>query len=294
MKCKLVDVFAKEKLSGNGLTIFYEYEGLKENKMLSLTQEMRQFESIFVSVSDSSIRAKIFTVDEELDFAGHPIIGLAAHLHEESGDEAPREWKIELNKKSIFVKTKKTHNYFYSSMAQGKPEFIKTLSNQETEKVLSALNLTTNNMISNNMRSERFSSKYPLEVISTGLPYLIVPITSGIENVKISITNFETLLKSVGAKFVYIFDIINFEGRTWDNDGVVEDIATGSAAGPTAAYLTKHKLSPFDQPIIISQGRFLGRPSEIEAYVETKYNSPINIWVSGDVVKVADMNFVPL
>ncbi len=112
MKCKLVDVFAKEKLSGNGLTIFYDYDSLDKSQMLSLTQEMRQFESIFVQEHECefSVRAKIFTIEEELDFAGHPIIGLAAHLHEESGDLKPREWKIELNKKTVIVRTKKTDN----------------------------------------------------------------------------------------------------------------------------------------------------------------------------------------
>ena len=109
MKCKLVDVFAKEKFSGNGLTIFYDYDSLDKNEMLSLTQEMRQFESIFVKVNDQdlSIRAKIFTVEEELDFAGHPIIGLAAHLHEESGDLKPREWKIDLNKTKTAISISK-------------------------------------------------------------------------------------------------------------------------------------------------------------------------------------------
>ena len=283
MKCKLVDVFAKEKLSGNGLTIFYDYDSLDKNEMLSLTQEMRQFESIFVKVNDQdlSIRAKIFTVEEELDFAGHPIIGLAAHLHEESGDLKPREWKIDLNKKSVTVKTKKTDKYFYSSMAQGKPEYILTLTSNETEKALSALNLSSKNL-----------ANYPLEVISTGLPYLIVPITSGIENANICIGDFENLLESFGAKFVYIIDILNFEGRTWDNDGSVEDIATGSAAGHTASFLVKHELALCDSPIIISQGRFLGRPSEIEVYVETKEFTVSKIWVSGDVVKVANISFV--
>ena len=283
MKCKLVDVFAKKKLSGNGLTIFYDYDLLDTHEMLTLTQEMRQFESIFVSnnLNESSVRARIFTVEEELDFAGHPIIGLAAHLHEESGDCNPRLWEIVLNKKSIEVKTKKTANYFYASMAQGKPEFIHTLNNDETKKALLALNLTTKNL-----------AGYPLEVISTGLPYLIVPIVNGIEDAKISISNFEELLASFSAKFVYVLDITTFEGRTWDNDGSVEDIATGSAAGPTAAYLTKHKLSAFDKAISISQGRFLGRPSEIEAYVETKENTVSNIWISGDVVKSANINFV--
>jgi PhzF family phenazine biosynthesis protein len=100
------------------------------------------------------------------------------------------------------------------------------------------------------------------------------------------------LLASFGAKFVYVFDVINFEGRTWANDGSVEDIATGSAAGPTAAYLIKHSLSDPNKSILISQGRFLGRPSEIEAYVEAKENVISNIWISGDVVKVANVNFV--
>ena len=275
-------MFAKQKLSGNGLTVFYDYDDLDDHKMLSLTQEMRQFESIFVAVNEKTIRARIFTIEEELDFAGHPIVGLAAHLHDESGENEPQEWKIDLNKKSVIVKTKKTDQYFHASMGQGVPEFIYTLSHNETEQVLTALNLTTNNI----------SSAYPLEVISTGLPYLIVPIVNGIENVKINSDKLEQLLASYGAKFAYIFDIVNFEGRTWDNAGAVEDIATGSAAGPTAAYLTKHKLSPFNETIILHQGRFLGRPSEIEAYVEAENEIVSNVWISGNVVKVADINFV--
>jgi len=282
MKCKLVDVFTKQKMSGNGLTIFYDYDVLSQNKMLSLTQEMRQFESIFVSeiLSESSVRAKIFTVEEELDFAGHPIIGLAGHLHEELGDVNPRTWQIVLNKKSVEVKTKKSGDYFYASMAQGKPEFISILSENDKHAVLRALNLTSENL-----------ADYPLEVISTGLPYLIVPIISGIEKARILLPNFEDLLANFGAKFVYIIDIGNFEGRTWDNLGAVEDIATGSAAGPTAAYLTKHQLASVNKPIIISQGRFLGRDSEIEAYVEAKDNVITNIWISGDVAKVANIDF---
>ncbi|MGO2342689.1 PhzF family phenazine biosynthesis protein [Vibrio litoralis] len=283
MKCKLVDVFAKEKLTGNGLTIFYDYERLDSNEMLSLAQEMRQFESIFVLNSDSntSFKARIFTTEEELDFAGHPIIGLAAHLHEESGSIEPKEWVIELNKSSVSVMTKKTAQYFHASMAQGSPEFIYTLNKDEVTSILSALNLTSSHL-----------SHYPLEVISTGLPYLIVPIIGGIENASISVDDFEILLTRFGAKFVYVLDVINFEGRTWDNKGLVEDIATGSAAGPAAAFLTKHQLAADNSNIIISQGRFLGRESEIETYVEAVEGNISNIWVSGDVVKVANISFV--
>lgn len=283
MKCKLVDVFAKEKLTGNGLTIFYDYNSLGTQKMLSLTQEMRQFESVFLSTDDkeSFYKARIFTLEEELDFAGHPIIGLAAHLHEESGDCKPREWKIDLNKQSVQVKTRKTDDYFYASMAQGKPVFISSLNEDDKEKALRALNLEDENL-----------AEYPLEVVSTGLPYLIVPISSGIENAKISCENFEKLLGEFGAKFIYVLDVQNFEGRTWSNDGSVEDVATGSAAGPAAAYLTKHDIASPNTQIMISQGRFVGRPSVIEVHVETIGDSVSNVWVSGDVVKIANIEFV--
>lgn len=82
MKCRLVDVFARQKFRGNGLTIFYDFESLNEQEMLVLTQEMRQFESIFLSGSPGNWSARIFTTEEELEFAGHPLLGLAYHLHQ--------------------------------------------------------------------------------------------------------------------------------------------------------------------------------------------------------------------
>lgn len=87
----------------------------------------------------------------------------------------------------------------------------------------------------------------PLEVCSTGLPYLIVPVKSGI-------------LKEHGASFVYVLDVNNFEARTFDNNGN-EDVATGSAAGPGDDYLIRHGICAAGQTSIINQGRFLGRPS---------------------------------
>ena len=145
-------------------------------------------------------------------------------------------------------------------MAQGAPEFIYTLNKDEVASIFSALNLTSSHL-----------SHYPLEVISTGLPYLIVPILGGIGNANISVNDFEILLMGFGAKFVYVLDVVNFEGRTWDNKGLVEDIATGSAAGPAAAFLTKHHLTAYNSNIIISQGRFLGRESEIEELMSKRW-----------------------
>jgi predicted PhzF superfamily epimerase YddE/YHI9 len=87
-------------------------------------------------------------------------------------------------------------------------------------------------------------------------PYLIVPTASNFEHARIVAPDFEALLATVGAKFVYVLEINDFEGRTWENDGSVEDIATGSAAGPAAVYLVTHGCAPVGDTVVLAQGRF--------------------------------------
>ncbi|MEA3437385.1 MAG: PhzF family phenazine biosynthesis protein, partial [Thermodesulfobacteriota bacterium] len=131
----------------------------------------------------------------------------------------------------------------------------------------------------------------PCEVISTILPYLIVPVTNGIEQARIKATDFESILDQYEAKFVYVLDVDSFEGRTWDNEGKVEDIATGSAAGPAAAFLFKAGLVTENEPFQISQGRMVGRPSKIEVCIDANERAIRNIRVSGNVHKVASIFF---
>jgi PhzF family phenazine biosynthesis protein len=121
----------------------------------------------------------------------------------------------------------------------------------------------------------------PLQVVSTGLPYLIVPIKTNLANARIVARDFERLLARFGARFAYILDVLSLEGRTWDNDGRVEDIATGSAAGPAGAFLVAHKLAQPDSPLVIHQGRFLGRSSELTVVVCGESASSVR--VSGEV-----------
>lgn len=128
----------------------------------------------------------------------------------------------------------------------------------------------------------------PLEVISTGLSYLIVPIKTNIENAKIIKANLGDLLAGVGADFVYIYDIISSVGRTWDNTGLVEDAATGSAVGPLGAYLIKYGLANIDEIIIINQGQYLKRPSKLYVKALGTIKDIHGIEVSGDVCIIGE------
>lgn len=281
IKAKLVDVFANSKLAGNGLTVFWNCPNLTDQDMLSLTREMRQFESIFVLSEPgiSPVRARIFTMEEELDFAGHPLIGLAAHLHEEYGSEPTHHWTIQLNKKQVEMVSTRQDGFITAEMNQGTPEFLGVLDDQSRVEVFNALNLP-----------EFSRADIPCQVVSTGLDYLIVPISGNIECAKISINDFETLLSKHKAKFVYVLDINTLEGRTWNNEGTVEDIATGSAAGPAAAFLHKAGLVKTNQTFQISQGRFVDRPSKLNCQI-AETESGLEVLVSGDVHSIANIQF---
>jgi PhzF family phenazine biosynthesis protein len=123
-------------------------------------------------------------------------------------------------------------------------------------------------------------------MVSAGLPYLLVPMRRGLERTRIVHSAFEALLGRIGAKFVYVFDPQTREGRTWDNAGLVEDVATGSAAGPTAAYLVHYGLAQPETDIVLAQGRFVGRPSQIRARVAGTVEAITGVSVGGDACMV--------
>jgi trans-2,3-dihydro-3-hydroxyanthranilate isomerase len=284
LRYRHVDVFSRELMSGNGLTVFETDRALTPALMQSITREMRQFESIFLSPTGDHcrVRARVFTMEEELDFAGHPILGAAAVLHERRfPSKSSVEWTIELQKKTVPVTTTRQGVCYKAEMDQGVAHFGHVLTETEATTFLRALNL----------HGDQLSPVFPLQQVSTGLPYLIVPITSGLENARISQPGFESLLATVGAKFVYVFDLVQNEGRTWDNQGLVEDIATGSAAGPMGAYLVRHGACKANQEMVLSQGRFVGRSSLLYVTVRIQSDDALGVLVAGDVRPIASGQF---
>ena len=267
-----VDVFSSRPLSGNGLTVVFHEEELEAQFMLKLAQEFKQFETIFLrQTAEKCFRARIFTVEEELDFAGHPVLGAASTIHEKFyPQEAAVTVPFTLNRKIVETVSGKMQDYYQATMNQGIPKYLGTVNKEPRNVILRALNLDESNLF----------NPLPMEVISTGLSYLIIPLASGLAQAKILINDLKAQLNKVNAKFVYIVDIAKMEGRTWDNLGAVEDVATGSAAGPVGAYLYKHKICDPAEPILLNQGRFVGRPSKITVCA---HQTSGEIYVAGDV-----------
>jgi len=179
-----------------------------------------------------------------------------------------------MNAKSVVVKTMRNDHYYSARMNQGKAEFRNVLSKSQEKEFLSYFNLTEDDK----------AADLPFQVITTGLAYLILPVKSdALSKVKVTIPDLEKKLEKINAKFFYILDTEGLQGRTWDNFGLVEDIATGSAAGPVGAFLVKNKLAEVDKPIILKQGDFAGRPSQINILV----SKVGDIFVEGEVCKIS-------
>ena len=116
-------------------------------------------------------------------------------------------------------------------MNQGSPALDSPLTGQAAARFAGALGLSPDDL-----------HRLPMQVVSTDAVSDRPP-ASGLDRAHITVADFEERLASVGAKFVYVFDPAKREGRSWDNAGAVEDVATGSAAGPAAAWLAAHGLA---------------------------------------------------
>nr|WP_321527137.1 PhzF family phenazine biosynthesis protein [uncultured Cohaesibacter sp.] len=266
------DVFASAPYSGNSLAVFTDSAGLTSEQMLTITQELRHFESIFLHETDGRISAQIFDLLEELPFAGHPVIGAACTLHKLSGTDAKRNWTLELQGgRQVQITTEYRDGRYFGTLDQGRPEMLGIVDKKP--EIARAFNLDA-------------VSDLPMEVISTGLAYLVVPVHGGLGDARITVPDLEETLQHFGADFAYLFNIDTFEGRHWNNDGIVEDVATGSAAGVVGAYTLKHGLAQPGVSFSLKQGHFMGRPSEL---IVTPYGTSENverITVAGEVAFV--------
>ncbi len=275
-----VDVFSAEPFSGNGLTVFTESEAFDKEMMQNLTREMRQFESIFLHIkTNNKVRAFVFTCEEELDFAGHPILGAAAVLYDLLPPaEEKAEWEFELNEKNVSVVTERKGNIFQAVMNQGLTQFGKVLGTEETASILDCIGLSMEDL---------YPGCFPT-VISTGLPYLLIPLQKNGLKSKIRVANFEERIQVFGAKFIGLLEIPSLSLRTSDNKGEVEDIATGSLAGVAGAYLVKNGFQKPNSIFRLNQGKNLGRPSQLFVEVKMKNGELDDVFVSGSVVKISE------
>ncbi len=284
----ILDVFANEKYTGNQLAVILDAGKLSPEEMQKIAGEMNYSETTFIvsgKQEDNGYDVRIFTPWQEVPFAGHPTLGTAYVIQRELINKPIKKVKLNLKAGQIPVAIKyDTHdvpNILW--MQQNEPEFINTL---EPSVIAPVLNIDT----------EDIDTRFPVQEVTTGLPFIIVPLKglAAVKKARIGLAKYNELIAQTRAKAIFVFTP---ETYGQDNDinsrmfadhyGISEDPATGSANGCLAAYLVKHRY--FGSATInvhVEQGYEIGRPSILHLRAEEKDDS-IEVKVGGKVIMVA-------
>jgi trans-2,3-dihydro-3-hydroxyanthranilate isomerase len=272
----IADVFTDRPLEGNQLAVFTDAREIPEEQLQPLAREINFSETVFVYQPEGAghARIRIFTPSDELPFAGHPVLGTAFVL---AGPLQLVEIRLETGAGVIPVTLERDGaRIVFGRMSQPIPS-IEPFA--EDEALFEALGV------------ER--SELPVELYDLGVRYVYVALASE-EGVSRLRPNLDALVELTGSVGVSCFA---GEGTRWKTrmfapaDGVPEDPATGSAAGPLACHLARHSRIPFGEEIVISQGVEVGRPSTLFARVEGSLERIEKVEVGGSAVVVARGEF---
>lgn len=277
---RLVDVFTTERFSGNQLCVALDGAGIAAELMQQIACEIGFSETTFVTrTTRHGYAMRIFTPRRELPFAGHPSLGTAFALVSEGRVTSPLLQEVPAGTFAIEVDT----DSGFAWMHQGRADLGRSI--RDVDLAASALGLPASGL----------SSETPLQVVSTGLPQLMIPLKDQ-DTVSIArpdANNLRVLLEAANTNGVYVFCLDGTHARARHfslGADVVEDPATGSAAGPLGAYLSFHGVLSSDR-LTVAQGTEVGRPSEIQVVVE-RGRDGLSVRVGGGVVAVGTGAFI--
>ena len=278
-----LDVFSSVPLEGNPLAVFSDGTGLSDDQMQAIAREMNLSETTFVLPREAAVekergvRVRIFTVQEELPFAGHPTLGTAFALRGNSGSQ---EIKLDLNVGPVPVRFEKADGKpTFGEMTQADPVFGRV---HEPQKISEVTGIPLADI----------DTSLPIQTVSTGLPFTVMPLRGLDAMRRLNINHSATgeYLSSTGGKFLYCVSRETTDSAARLHARMVfyngEDPATGSASGCAAAWMVAHGVAQADERVMIKQGVEMKRPSQIFVRASRRNDNVVNVRVGGNVVEV--------
>lgn len=278
-----LDVFTTHPLEGNPLAVFPDARDLSDERMQAIAREMNLSETTFIFPREAGVegehgtRVRIFTPTEELPFAGHPTLGTAFALR---GNSRTTIIQLELNVGTVPVRFEDPPGAAsFGEMTQPDPVFGEV---HQPEKIGEVTGIPLEDM----------DSQLPIETVSTGVPFTIVPLRSlaAASRVFVNPERVSAYLERSGGKFFYFVSretkdpSARLHARMLFGSG--EDPATGSAAGCAAAWMVAHAIAQPEQQVLIEQGLEISRPSRIFVRASRLNDRVVNVRVGGNVVEV--------
>ena len=292
------DVFTGQPFGGNPVAVFPDAKGLTHVQLQQIAREMNLSETVFVlppTDPAAVVRLRIFTPTQEIPFAGHPVLGTFFVLAElgiisvkEPVTRFMQECNIGLFPVELHVEDGLVEQVV---MTQPKPEFLGPVDAvEDLYKIASALGLAKH-MIAD--------MKWPIEVVSTGLPVVIVPVRTltAVRSIRTDASAIIDVCRRFGANGIMVFTTVTVEPSATVHTrmfapsiGILEDPATGSASGALGAYLVQNGVVDVvpTTEIIVEQGYEIERPSQIFVQVESDDDMIQTVKVGGQCVMVVE------
>jgi trans-2,3-dihydro-3-hydroxyanthranilate isomerase len=276
LRFAILDVFTERPLAGNQLAVFPSAAGIDEALLQPLAREINFSETVFLYPSEdpaNTARMRIFVPNMEIPFAGHPVLGTAVLL---AARRNLSEVRLETGQGLVPVTVSGTHG----TMRQPLPSVS---AYQQADALLRALGV------------ER--SELPIEVYDNGLRHVYVTLPSVADVLAVRPDTAALVDLGSGSERLVGFNCMAGSGERYTTrmfapaDGVAEDPATGSAAGPLACHLARHGRIGWGTQVTISQGEVIGRPSTLLATAEGGPDGITGVDVAGDAVLVAEGEF---
>jgi trans-2,3-dihydro-3-hydroxyanthranilate isomerase len=280
-----LDVFTSRPLEGNQLAVFTDARGLSDDEMQKLARETNLCETTFILPRDQATeraeghKVRIFTVNEELPFAGHPTLGTAWYLRNQTkADEVVLDLKVG----KIPVRFEQRDGQVFGEMRQTEPQFGAIHPHEVIAGVLG-------------IPVAELDERLPIQTVSTGMPFTIVPFRAlaALQKLSIGWNQMAPYLATIGNPAFFYFvcrETVNpkatLHARMIFYNG--EDPATGSAAGCCTAWSVKHGVLAPEAQGLIEQGMETRRPSFLHIRAGKSGDAITNVRVGGNVVQVID------
>ena len=280
-----VDVFTDRPFAGNPLAVFPEAEGLSAVQMQAIASEMNLSETTFVlpAEGDGDARVRIFTPALELPFAGHPSVGTACELVRlrlVDVYEPITRVVLELGVGPTAVDVAVRGGVPVAATVHQRPPVFHAPAPRGSVAAVLGLD------------QEDLHPEFDPVPVDTGLCYTIIPLASQRALARVSLDL--ELARDFERRHAEIYPCA-FTGQDepWVEArglfpfaGITEDPATGSAAGPLAAYMAREGVLPVEEERVVLQGAQIGRPSFLTVAVSGAPDAITDVRVGGSVQPV--------
>ena len=283
----IVDVFTETPLRGNPLAVVMNTCDLGSEQMQAIAREFNLSETTFVErrapavEHEQGVRVRIFTTQEELNFAGHPTLGTASVLKTHA-PETMRGGRVTLALNVGAVPVEFAGEGLHGMMTQRDPEFGVEMDAAEVARLTG-------------LHREDLDPGLRPQIVSTGTAFAIVVLRSveALGRLRVQQEEATRRLRGLGARWFYVLapdpdqegGSTRWQARMQFYGG--EDAATGSAAGCAIGYLVGRGAVKPEQIVHVRQGVEMGRPSDL--YLSARLAAKVSdVRVGGSTVPVAN------